>query len=102
MTLWSTILQPFRAGPRRPLAMRQPARHDANAAAKPLGMEATDLEHVHRIARQNDALERSNTTEHGPNGTSSAAEATYIRPMADDETYAARFYNAFKKKGPNT
>jgi hypothetical protein len=87
-------------GTYRPLASRQPQHRDADDV--PLGMEATDMAHVNAATRRNESLERGQTswTYRG-----SMKAATYVPPMADDETYAAAYHAAFQKdktKGQDT
>jgi len=95
MSLWQSLLTPFLRQPRRPLSQRQPSVRISTGTV-PLGMEATDLELIQKVGRKNDALER--TTGHSA-GLFFRSAATDIDPMPDDETYAARFHRAFKKKG---
>lgn len=85
----------YRAATRvhRPLSQRQPTR--ATPRETPLGMEAIDMAEITRTNRRNESLERAHT-----NWTSrdrSMAAATDVQPLADDETYAARFHAAFIK-----
>ena len=67
-------------------------------AATPLGMEATDLTLIDRVARQNDALERTHTIGARKSGSFVARTSTHIDPMPEDETYAARYHSAYIKK----
>lgn len=73
------------------LASRQPARQ---ARDVPLGMEATDLEAVSRTNRRNESLERGQTNWLSSRGFFGRAD-TDAAPLADDETYAARYHTAF-------
>ena len=86
------------AGTYRPLSSRQPERPDVKD--RPLGTEAIDLDLVNSVQRRNESLERGNTNWTRRKGRLSGLESaeTYIPPMADDATYATRFYAAFKKK----
>ncbi|KIN60799.1 hypothetical protein Z945_1778 [Sulfitobacter noctilucae] len=77
----------------RPLASRQPERREVTV---PLGMEAMDLTEVSRTNRRNESLERGQTNWLGRNGFFGRAD-TDVAPLADDETYAARYYDAFQK-----
>lgn len=77
----------------RPLASRQPERRDT---AVPLGMEATDLESVARTTRRNESLERGQTNWLNKSGFFGRTD-TNPAPLADDETYAARYQAAFQK-----
>ncbi|MEP4195429.1 MAG: hypothetical protein ABJL99_07300 [Aliishimia sp.] len=103
MSLWDMLSYPFRSAPRRPLSAIQPERATDLDGQVPLGLEAMDLEAVARSNRQNDALERI----HSAPGAGSAPLggkqtqnlATHVALMPDDETYAARYHRAFKKKG---
>ena len=99
-TLWRIISAPFRTGPRRPLVARQPSRAEMGQERHvPLGMEATDLSHVDRVSRQNDALERTNRIPNGQSrGTFTAATSTKVDAVPDDETYAAHYHRAYIKK----
>lgn len=64
----------------------------------PLGMEATDLQMVNRVARQNDALERTHAIRTTAKGSVFARASTHINPMPEDETYAAQYHRAYNKK----
>lgn len=76
----------------RPLSTRQPERR---GGGKPeLGMEAIDMAAVRQTQRRNESLERAHTT---LTRRGSAAE-TDIAPLADDETYSARYHAAFHSK----
>ncbi len=99
-TLWRIISAPFRRGPRRPLASRQPGRAEMGQVRDvPLGMEATDFSIVDRASRRNDALERTNNIHSIQSKDSFAAAAsTKVDAMPDDETYAARYHRAYLKK----
>ena len=96
MSLWARLTYPFRGGPRRPLAARQPGQAQ-DMGAVPLGMEATDLNAVSAVNRRNDALERVF------GGVRSCARAQdradHVERIPDDETYAARFHRVFQQKG---
>ena len=81
-----------RRGIYRPLATRQPQRRAAPQAT--LGLEATDMGVVNAAARRNESLERGHTNWTFRGGLSAATD---VAPMADDETYAARFHAAFMK-----
>lgn len=78
----------------RPLSQRQP---QMERDPKPeLGMEAIDMTEINRTTARNESLERtSNAFSRGRDKTSAANMA--IQPMADNETYARRFYAAFMK-----
>lgn len=79
----------------RPLTTRQPERRDR---AVPLGMEATDLDHIRATTRRNESLERSSTSWTTRKGTFLAGSTdTDVAPLSDDQTYAARFHAAFHK-----
>lgn len=82
----------------RPLSSRQPERHTTRD--KPLGMEAIDMDHVNRVSRRNESLERSHTnwTRAGKRGSFTASADTDIQPLADDETYAKRFREIYMNK----
>ncbi|MEM8979823.1 MAG: hypothetical protein AAGD04_10085 [Pseudomonadota bacterium] len=83
----------FSSGPRRPLSASQPARPDTTT---PLGMEATDLSLVQKTNRKNDALERVMTfSEKGANA------AGHVAPLADDESYAAKYHRLYGPKDQN-
>lgn len=100
-TLWSLLSAPFRRGPRRPLATRQPGRSEMQQDSDvPLGMEATNLDLVGRVNRRNDALERAMTLPQSRRfgGSFTAGASTRIAPMPDDETYAAQYHRAYIKK----
>ncbi|MEP5730078.1 MAG: hypothetical protein ABJL67_11995 [Sulfitobacter sp.] len=80
----------------RPLSTRQPDRNEKKQAV-PLGMEALDLEAVSRATRRNESLERGQTNWLTKSGFFGRAD-TDVAPLADDETYAARFHTAFHKE----
>lgn len=99
MTVWKWLTYPFRRGPRRPLAHRQPER-----AAKdeiPLGLEAVDMSVVQAANRKNASLERVSTffAPKGRMGSFLEHAETSVDALPDDETYAARFHRAYNKKG---
>ena len=77
----------------RPLASRQPARRETTV---PLGMEAMDLTEISRTNRRNESLERGQTNWLNRSGFFGRTD-TDVAPLADDETYAARYYDAFQK-----
>lgn len=85
------------AGTYRSHSSRQPTRPSLNK--RPLGTEALDLDLVNSVQRRNESLERANTSLTRRDGRISGLESaeTYVQPMADDETYAKRFYAAFNK-----
>ncbi len=78
----------------RPLASRQPERRESTV---PLGMEATDLEAVSRATRRNESLERGQTNWLNKSGFFGRTD-TDPAPLADDETYAARYHAAFQNQ----
>lgn len=84
-----------RAGTYRSLSSRQPERRSDET---PLGYEGLNMAEVDRTNRRNESLERGHTnwTRSGFGGASRATE-TDVAPLADDETYAARFHAAFLK-----
>ncbi|MEP1588086.1 MAG: hypothetical protein ABJR46_14475 [Tateyamaria sp.] len=98
--LWQIISAPFRSGPRRPLAARQPGRDEmGQTRVVPLGMEATDLSLIDQVSRKNDALERTNRIHtHQSKGSFTAATSTKVDAMPQDETYAAHYHRAYIKK----
>ena len=96
MSIWAFLTYPFRSAPRRPLAARQPAQEQPDTPL-PLGMEATDLSSVSAVNRRNDSLERSFGGIRP--GTFAQDKAAHVAAMPNDETYAARYYRAFQKKG---
>lgn len=59
-------------------------------------MEGLDLAEVSRTNRRNESLERGQTNWLSKTGFFGRPD-TDILPLADDETYAARFHNAFQK-----
>jgi hypothetical protein len=78
----------------RPLSSRQPER--SNTKDVPLGMEAMDLKHIRSTVRQNESLERGNTSwTLRKGGFIPGAADTDVDPLSDDETYAARYHAAF-------
>ncbi|KIN77376.1 hypothetical protein C8N31_103218 [Sulfitobacter mediterraneus] len=83
-------------GTYRPLSSRQPARRAEEKT--PLGMEALDMRIVSSATRRNESLERGQTnwTRKGFGFFTTSAD-TDIEPLADDETYAARYHTAFQK-----
>ncbi len=102
MRLLDVLTYPFRRQPRRPLSARRPDRGAMGQTRNvPLGMEATDMALVDKVARRNDALERANQISTHLNGTYTAASSLHVKAMPEDETYAARFFRAFKMKGSN-
>lgn len=99
--LLSLLATPFRSGPRRPLAMRQPGREEMKQQRDvPLGMEATDLDLIARVNRTNDALERVTALPRRTKGEGQHTAGASIRvtPMPDDETYAAHYHRAYTQK----
>ncbi len=80
----------------RPLASRQPERRQSTV---PLGMEAMDLDQISRTNRRNESLERGQTNWLSRSGFFGRADSD-VAPLADDETYAARYYDAFQKTKP--
>ena len=62
-------------------------------------MEEIDMDLVDKVARRNDALEKTNTQYDKNRGFFMAHRNTYVAPMPEDESYAARFHRAYKKKG---
>lgn len=101
MSLLAWITYPFRRGPHRPLAHRQPAR--GQQMKVPLGMEAIDMSVVDRANRRNAALERVSTFFGPRRGVGSFLEhaETRVTPLADDESYAARYHRAYNQKKVN-
>ena len=99
MRIFDWILAPFRRTPRRPLAQRQPTFEKMDDV--PLGMEAIDMSVVDAANRRNASLERVNTFFAPKRSMGSFLEhaETRISPLADDETYAARYHRAYNKKG---
>ncbi|MBT6189326.1 MAG: hypothetical protein HOI22_03560 [Tateyamaria sp.] len=98
-TLWSILTYPLRTQPRGLLAARRPGRDEMGQnRLSPLGMEATDLSLIDRVARQNDALERAPSIVIDRKGTFAARASTHVDAMPEDETYAARYHRAFMKK----
>ena len=100
MSLWRLITYPFRRQPREPLASRRPDRAELGQTRNvPLGMEETDLDLVQKVARKNDALEKTNLAYEQNKGFLTGHRNTHVAPMPEDESYAARFHRAFNKKG---
>ena len=100
MSLWRLITYPFRRQPRGPLASRRPDRAELGQTRNvPLGMEETDLDLVQKVARKNDALEKTNLAYEQNKGFLTGHRNTHVAPMPEDESYAARFHRAFNKKG---
>ena len=83
------------AGIYRPLASRQPERPKTQDV--PLGMEAIDMTQVNNVARRNESLERAHTNWTNRGGLRASTD---VPPMADDETYAAKYHAAFLKDKP--
>lgn len=80
----------------RPLSTRQPPRPEKQKT--PLGMEAIDLEAVARTTRKNESLERGTTNWiRARTGLFGGHAEITVEPLADDETYAARYHAAFQK-----
>ena len=80
----------------RPHASRQPARPRQEKA--PLGMEAIDLNEVARTTRRNESLERGTTNwMRARMGLFGGHADVTVDPLADDETYAARYHAAFQR-----
>ena len=100
MSLWSDIKRLFTREPRKPLAARRPSREELGQIKEdvPLGMEAIDIDYVEQMARRNDALERANGVHAGKNVGMLRRAATFVAPMPEDETYAARYHRAFHKE----
>ncbi|MEP3844861.1 MAG: hypothetical protein ABJM43_05925 [Paracoccaceae bacterium] len=100
MSLWRIITYPLRRQPRVPLASRRPDRAELGQTRNvPLGMEETDLDLVQKVARKNDALEKTNLAYEQNKGFLTGHRNTHVAPMPEDESYAARFHRAFNKKG---
>lgn len=78
----------------RPMSSRQPSRVERKV---PLGMEALDLESVSRVTRRNESLERGQTNWLRGTGFFGRSD-TDVAPLADDETYSARYHAAFQRK----
>ncbi len=99
MTLWGWLTYPFKSGPRRPLASRQPQQRHTEET--PLGLEAVDMSVVQAANRRNASLERVNTffAPKGRVGSFLEHAETSVDALPDDETYAARFHRAYNKKG---
>ncbi|WP_299149765.1 hypothetical protein [uncultured Tateyamaria sp.] len=99
MTTWVDLLmRPFRRMPRQSLAARRPGRAEMDQIRDvPLGMEAMDMDLIDRVTRQNDALERVNMVR-SRDGEMVGRSSTYVAPMPEDETYAARYHRAYNKK----
>jgi len=95
MSLWAFLTYPFRRGPRRPLATRQPQIAEREV---PLGMEATDLDVVEATIRRNQSLERASTNFNRNRGSFTQAADRTVRSFKDDETYAAEYHRAYGKK----
>lgn len=90
ISLWHYRTQ---RGIHRPLASRQPDRKKRDV---PLGYEAIDMRFLNKVNRRNEALERGHTN--WSRGRTDVISAdTDIDPLADDETYAARYYRAFQR-----
>ncbi|MFK7876738.1 MAG: hypothetical protein AB8B71_13320 [Paracoccaceae bacterium] len=103
MSWWRVLKMPFARRTYVPLAARRPDLnvHGANSAAPrvvPLGMEALDLDLVEKAARRNDALERVAGAGWTGNNATQENRATYVRPMPQDETYAAAYHAACNTK----
>lgn len=81
-------------GQYRPLSHRQPERRAKND--RELGLEAINMDEVHRTQRRNESLERANTNWTDKRNMTQAAD-TDIQPLADDETYSTRYHAAFHK-----
>ena len=77
----------------RPLASRQPERRTQDV---PLGMEGLDLDEISRTNRRNESLERGQLNWFSNKGFFGRPD-TDVQPLADDETYAARYHDAFHK-----
>ncbi len=94
---WFTY--PFRRGPRRPLADRQPRLR--NTGDTPLGLEAVDMSIIDKVNQRNASLERVNTFFAPSRRFGSFVEhaETRMQPLPDDENYAAWYYHAYTKKG---
>lgn len=102
--LWQMLTRPFRTGPRRPLASRQPPRAPGSGEAA-LGLEAVDMALVDRVNRRNNALERVSTffVPARPFRSFIEQSQTGVTPLPDDETYATRYHRAYiDKKGSET
>jgi len=99
MTLWHWLTYPFKRGPHRPLAQRQPARTKTDEI--PLGLEAVDMSIVQSANRRNASLERVSTffSPKGRTGSFLENAETSVDALPDDETYAARYHRAYNQKG---
>jgi len=99
MTVWDWLTYPFKRGPHRPLAQRQPER--AKTDEIPLGLEAVDMSVVQAANRRNASLERVNTffAPKGRMGSFVEHAETSVDALPDDETYAARYHRAYNQKG---
>lgn len=80
----------------RPLSSRQPERRTRDV---PLGMEAIDMDELSRTNRRNESLERGQTNWLSAKGFFGRPD-TDIAPLADDETYAKRYSDAFHNDTP--
>jgi hypothetical protein len=96
MTVLDWLLYPFKPQ-RRPLADARPERVEMGNRA--LGTEATDLDLVNRVARRNDALERTTDVNGANSVAGTSGSSLHVAPMPEDETYAARYHRVFAKKG---
>ncbi|WP_299041242.1 hypothetical protein [uncultured Tateyamaria sp.] len=98
MGLWRILSMPFRRAPRGPLAGRRPSRDEMGQNRRvPLGMEGVDMDVIDRATRANDTSDRLPTLV--GKGGFFGRSSTHVKPMPEDETYAARFHRAFQKKG---
>ncbi|MFK7762796.1 MAG: hypothetical protein AB8B62_06005 [Roseobacter sp.] len=100
MRLWTWITYPFVRAPRRPLAQRQPKSVRATGESVPLGLEAIDMSVVDSTNRRNASLERVSTffSAKGHLGSFTKNADSHVTPLADDETYAARYHRAYNQK----
>ncbi|MEM6889452.1 MAG: hypothetical protein AAF636_15090 [Pseudomonadota bacterium] len=101
MRFWKIISFPFRRGPRRPLSAYQPQVPEPRETVA-LGLEAIDMQLVKNVQKRNFALERVSAFRVPSRRRISFLENVdaEVSPLADDETYAARYHSAFiEKKG---
>ncbi len=99
--IWRTLKWLVTPQPRRLTDVSDEARSGYARQEPELGMEALDLDHVDKINRRNQALERASAF--GRNrwfGISSADISPLAKFRDNDAGYARKFYQTFKKGNP--
>lgn len=93
----------LKRGRRRSLASTFKGDSLAAPAKKPaLGLEAIDIAAFNRVVAENSGMAKVTGHNRWKWHSHTAAHSQPPVPLADDETYAARFHNAFGKTNEDT